>query len=197
MKHWKSKNHKLKIKLNISFFIGTVFLLMPFMLNATDFTEMKQHAENGDITAQFIVGYSYSLGEFRDGTIIEKNDTEALRWIKLSAEGGFSYAQFHLGGMYNQGIIVEKNDILAAKWFLEAAINGNISARANIAGFYYYGTGVEQDFYKAYAWASLASFRKNKNAMNLVQMILPNIKDRDQADSLAGEYYKSYGAGDS
>ncbi|HEX9596242.1 MAG TPA: tetratricopeptide repeat protein, partial [Anaerolineales bacterium] len=159
--------------------------------------EMKLHAERGDHKAQFLIGFSYLTGEYRDGSPVEKNHEKALKWIRLSAEGGYSYAQFHIGGMYQQGIGVAKDDVLAAKWFLEAAKTGNIKARTNIAGLYYEGTGIKQDFEKAYAWASLAAYKGNENAKTLVQLIVPKLKNRKKADLLAGEYFKKYGSGGS
>lgn len=172
-----------------------LFHIFPTFAVEISFDEMKFHAEKGDHHAQFLIGFSYQIGNYYDVMTIDKNPDEALKWILLSAEGGFSYAQFHLGGMYLQGKGVEQDDVMAAKWFLEGAKNGDIQACVNIAILYFEGRGVKQDLEKAYAWGSLAAFKNNKNAKSLIQAVLPKLQDRENADLLAAEYFKKYAEG--
>ncbi len=42
---------------------------------------LKPYAENGNCTAQFVMGYTYQYG-----LSVEKNDTLAIRWLRKSAE---------------------------------------------------------------------------------------------------------------
>ena len=159
----------------------------------TELEEMLIVAQNGNHKAEFIIGFSYLTGNFKNFESVEIDNEKAVYWITLASEGNYDYAQFYLGGMYNEGKGVEKNIDLAAKWFLLAAQNGNILARINIGAFFYYGRGVIKDINKAYAWASLAAYEQNENAKKLVQLILPNIINRDRANTLAGEYFSKYG----
>jgi TPR repeat protein len=177
-----------------------ILLLLPLSATGetqrTDFPTMKKYAEKGVVRAQLIVGLTYYFGKYRDGTPVGVDCEQALLWLRKAAEGGDSYAPWHLGGMYREGKRVEFNDKEAARWFLEAAKSGNVKARTNIAFCYYEGTGVEKDFDKAYAWASLAAYRGNANAKALVGKLIPELEDRKRADSLAVEYFKKYGATD-
>src|SRR5687768_10361569 len=42
---------------------------------------LKPYADNGNCTAQFVIGYTYQYG-----LSVEKNDTLAINWLKKSAE---------------------------------------------------------------------------------------------------------------
>jgi TPR repeat protein len=46
---------------------------------------------------------------------------EAIKWYKLSAQKGFSRAQYNLGVMYRDGDGVPRDYREAHKWFLQAA----------------------------------------------------------------------------
>lgn len=82
---------------------------------------------------------------------------------------------------------------------LAAAESGDSMAWVVVAytymlGEYRDGTKVAKDLNKAYAWASLASCQGQPEAKKLVDGIIPKLKDRTAADTLAGEYFKLYGA---
>ena len=185
---------------NVFQLVLTVLVLFHCSLAAsaasTDFPTMKLHAERGESGAQLLVGLAYYFGEYQDGTSIEVDYEQAVYWLRMAADSGHSYAQWHLGGMYREGKGVQRDIKKAARLFLQAAKSGNVKARVNIAAAFYSGAGVEQDFDRAYAWASLAAVRGNEIAKNLVQKILPKLENRDRADSLAAEYFKKYGVKD-
>ena len=82
---------------------------------------------------------------------------------------------------------------------LAAAKSGDSFARVVIAYTYYFGeyrdgTKVKRDLDVAYAWASLAAFQGETEAQKLVNGIIPKLSNREVADSLAGAYFKKYGA---
>ena len=82
---------------------------------------------------------------------------------------------------------------------LKAAEAGDANARILMAYTYYFGeyrdgTSVEKDFAKAYAWASLANYQGHPEANKLVNSLILKLKDKNLADTLAGEYFKKYGA---
>ncbi|MBM6384133.1 MAG: sel1 repeat family protein [Paenibacillus sp.] len=60
-----------------------------------------------DAFAQFMVGIMYY-----DGDIVDKDETRAIEWISLSAEGGWSDAQAWLGSNY-----LRSSKGLAQKWY--------------------------------------------------------------------------------
>lgn len=89
--------------------------------------ELYEKAKNGDMDAQNEIGTVYSIG-----IGVEKNDSEALKWFKKSAERGFAAAQYNLGLMYMDGIGIEQNDEEAIKWYKKAAEQGDVNAQNNL-----------------------------------------------------------------
>ena len=58
---------------------------------------------------------------YQHGRGAPRNYTEALKWYRLSAEQGFGFALFNLGGMYATGKGVPLNYVQAHMWFSLAA----------------------------------------------------------------------------
>ena len=67
----------------------------------------------------------WALGQ--DGVL--KDDAEAVRWYRLSADQGNATAQYNLGVSYSNGEGVLKDSVLAHMWFNIAGANGNEAAR--------------------------------------------------------------------
>ena len=68
-------------------------------------------AEQGDATAQFKLGLSYSTGRG-----VTQSDVEATKWFRRAAEQGDDDAQFNLAANYFFGIGVPQDYIEAHKW---------------------------------------------------------------------------------
>ncbi|CAB4392738.1 unnamed protein product [Rhizophagus irregularis] len=82
-------------------------------------------AKNGNIVAQYKLGYCYSNGA---GTNI--NNVKAFEWYLKSAEGGIAKAQYYV---YYDGIgIVNKVD-KAIYWYRKASKNGIREAKDKLA----------------------------------------------------------------
>ena len=82
---------------------------------------------------------------------------------------------------------------------LKAAQEGDSLSRLVVANAYYYGkyrdgSLVEKDVNKAYAWALLAKAQGDREAGVLVDQLLPELKGFDDAEKLAADYFKRYGA---
>ena len=73
---------------------------------------------------------------------MEKNETEAVRYYKLSADQGNVDAQFNLAVCYATGSGVDKNETEALKYYQLAADQGN--DRAILLCRYYKGDGNEK-----------------------------------------------------
>lgn len=189
------KEYKLR-KILIFIFVISLSSLYSEENVRTDFQQMIQIAEKGNHQAEFIIGFSLLYGTYKNNEIcetVEIDKEQGYQWIKKSAMGGYHYAQYYLGGMYNEGIVIEKDYKLAEKWFLLGAQNGIIKSRTSIAELYFFGKAGEKDINKAYAWATLAAFEGYENAKSLVQLILPEVSNLDEAKALATEYFKEYG----
>ena len=83
---------------------------------ADNFTELKKQAEGGDAFAQYKVAKAYATG---DGA--PQNAAEALKWAKLSAEGGNGFGQNMLSTIY----LDQKNFQEALYWAKKSAEGGN------------------------------------------------------------------------
>ena len=67
---------------------------------ATQFESYLYDAEHGDLWAQNHIGRCYALG---DG--VEQNDSLAIKWYRLAAEGGYDMGQRNLGVCYYKGCV--------------------------------------------------------------------------------------------
>ena len=85
---------------------------------------LRAQAEQGDATAQVIVGSMYSNGEG-----VPEDDTEAVRWYRLAAEQGHAGAQDNLAGMLALGHGVPPDMVQAYAWSSVAAAQGYVQAK--------------------------------------------------------------------
>jgi putative methionine-R-sulfoxide reductase with GAF domain len=93
----------------------------------TDINELRQQAELGDPTAQFVLGIHYSTGDE-----VAHDDSEAARWIAMAAEQNHPVAQAFLGEFYREGRGVPKNYSKAYMWLALARANGDQASRFTI-----------------------------------------------------------------
>jgi uncharacterized protein len=84
-------------------------------------------AEQGDIRAQFFMGFIHDMGFG-----VPENDKEAIKWYQLAAEQGDARAQLFLGYLYDFGVGVPENDKEAIKWYQLAANQGSKQAKISI-----------------------------------------------------------------
>jgi len=66
---------------------------------------------------------------YAKGIGVSKDNREAVKWYRKSAELGGAEAQYNLGMMYFKGDSVERDLKEARKWMLKAAEQGNSSAK--------------------------------------------------------------------
>ena len=78
--------------------------------------EWIRKAEQGDVDAQFHVGFMYNVGEG-----VPQDQKEAAKWYRLAAKQNDAWAQNNLGVLYVEGEGVPKNYRMARKWFAAAA----------------------------------------------------------------------------
>ncbi|MGA2496185.1 MAG: tetratricopeptide repeat protein [Tepidisphaeraceae bacterium] len=83
----------------------------------------RKAAENSHVGAQLNLGNIY-----REGRIVQRNPTEAMKWYRLAAGQGYDKAQANLGMMlYERGTPQEKAE--GVQWLQQAARNGNAAAQ--------------------------------------------------------------------
>ncbi len=83
---------------------------------ATALKKFRPHAEQGDVYAQYSLGWMYA-----EGLGVPQDHTEAARWYRLAAEQGDVVAQYTLGVMYANGEGVPQDYKEAVRWYSRAA----------------------------------------------------------------------------
>ncbi len=74
---------------------------------------------------------------------------EAVRWLLLSAEQGYEYAQYRLGKLYLLGDGIEQNFLQAEGWLGQASDQGNSYAKYSLAKMHLAGLAQQSDAHKA------------------------------------------------
>ena len=116
-----------------------LFLCAPVFADEK-FKDTLKKAEQGDVIAQFNLGFMYDFGR---GVPLDK--TEAVKWYRKAAEQGLADAQFNLSNMYRNGEGVPQDYTEAVKWYRMAAEQGNADAQYNLGVMYANADGVPKD----------------------------------------------------
>ena len=109
--------------------------------------------------AQWRLGLHYIMGWG-----VEKNDAEAVKWYRKSAEQGNAEGQYLLGYCYAAGLGVEQNNAEAVKWYRKSAEQGNVAAQLRLGICYYSGVGVDQNYTEAAKWYRKSAEQGNAEA---------------------------------
>ena len=125
------------------------------------FDEIKARAEAGDAESQSNLGAMYL-----QGTGVEKNHKEAVKWWLKAAEQGNAQAQYNLGFTYYKGTEVQQDYEEAVKWWRKAAEQGFVSAQHNLGVMYEKGQGVLGDYREAVKWYRKAAEKGDASAQN-------------------------------
>jgi uncharacterized protein len=161
----------------------SVFLLLgiPAVCQTTaPISELAQHAESGDIQAQFELGRAYE-----DGKGVAQEDEQAVQWFRKSADQGNAQAQNALGVMYALGRGVQRDREEAVRWYKKAAKQGLAEGIYNVAISYYNGEGIEENTALAYTWMMVAQRKGDPQAAEAMKHIgeqLNNRIDRSKFD---------------
>ena len=123
-------------------------------------TELRQRAENGDTSAQFLLGEDFDLGRG-----VQQNYAEAAKWYQMAADQGDAKAQNNLGSFYQYGLGVATNYSRAIALYKQSAAQGNVMAQSNLGYMYDYGLGVPTDKVAADSWYRRAADQGYPEAM--------------------------------
>lgn len=114
--------------------------------------ELRQRANNGDATAQSVLGTRYY-----DGDRAPQDYKQAVYWYTKAANQGNAEAQFYLGNCYDYGKGVAQDYRQAVQWYTKAANQGFAVAQFCLGDCYFAGNGVAQDYKQAIQWFSKAA----------------------------------------
>lgn len=87
----------------------------------------QQLAREGDVEAQFELGYFYYQGEYK-GELRERDLSQALLWFEKASLKGHAQAQYYLGLMFYRGEGVPENLVQAFIILKMSAVNGSEQA---------------------------------------------------------------------
>lgn len=109
--------------------------------------EFRPFAEQGQATAQYILGWI-----FQNGDGVPHDDAEAAKWYLKAGEKGNADAQYALGSLYAAGSGVKRDDAEAVKWFRKAADQNKAGAQYLLGYMLSAGEGAPKNEAEGTAW---------------------------------------------
>ena len=145
----------------------------------------RKAAEQGNVRAQYHLGYCYFKGQG-----VAQDYVEAFRWYREAAEQGDADAQSDLGLCYDRGRGVESSQTEAVKWWRRSANQGDASSQVMLGFDYALGIGVPIDDVEAYKWFNLASAQGEESAKRRLALMQPRMTAEQIAEGqrLAREF---------
>jgi uncharacterized protein len=123
---------------------------------------IKKIAEEGDVSAQIVLGGFYHDG-LRDLVPVDKK--QSFKWFQKAADQGNAAAQYAVGRAYSSGEGVRKSSRSALKWMRKAAEQGYADAQFWIGESYRNGYGgVRKNIKTALQWVLKAAEQNNAAA---------------------------------
>lgn len=101
---------------------------------------LLRFAEDGDVSAQYLVGVMYL-----NGGAVTRDAALASRWLQRAAARGHLDAMFAMGVLTETGKGVERSYAAAANWYHPAASQGHAKAMYNLARLVREGHGQPPD----------------------------------------------------
>ncbi len=116
-------------------------------LTISDLEGLEAKTQNGDLESETTLALAYHAG-----TLLKKDDTEALRLLRHAASRGFVAAEEALGIFCQAGFGMAADKAQAVSWYTKAAQHGSRDAATNLALMYSTGNGIPKDSAKAATW---------------------------------------------
>ncbi len=117
-------------------------------LKVEDLQNLEEKASAGDPEAETLLALA-----LHSGTLLRRDDAEALRLLRKAADQGSMAAQESLGIFSAMGIGMEQpSPAEALEWYKKAAQQGSLDAATNIALMYDDGIGIPKDPSQAMIW---------------------------------------------
>lgn len=126
---------------------------------AVPISELRAMAEAGNLEAHTELAKAYFNG---DG--VQKDEQEAIKWLRMAALQGNARAQSNLGACYETGRGVPVDPDESLHWYRKAAEQGWRDAQYNLARFYAWGIVVPKDDSEAVKWYSKAANQGDPDA---------------------------------
>ena len=129
--------------------------------------KMRQAAQAGDSTAQFLIASHYLNGD-----TVSADPNKAAYWYSKASASGLAPAQYRLATLYERGMGVAKNAKLALFWYERAATQGNVKSMHNAAVLAASSDIGTPDYNKSFKWFSLAAAHGLKDSQYNLAVLL-------------------------
>ncbi len=116
----------------------------------------KKAALQGDVLGEWCVGDRYFAGNG-----VDRNITEAEKWLRKAADAGIPFAAYSIGL-----IKLDRDPKSAPQWFQQAADQGLPQAQRKLAAMLIDGTRIAKDKYRAYVWLLVADLLDSSPSVN-------------------------------
>jgi TPR repeat protein len=147
--------------------------------------EFRPFAEQGQATAQYILGWIYQTG---DG--VKQDHAESAKWYQRAAEKGNADAQYALGSLYAAGSGVKRDDAEAVKWFRKAAEQGKAGAQYMLGYMVTAGEGATKSEAEGLSWYRKAAEQGLPDAQYALGLGLAYGKGSNKDEAEANLWYR-------
>ncbi len=145
-------------------------------LKIDDLQNLEDKATGGDPEAETLLALA-----LHSGTLLRRDDGEALRLLQKAADHGFVAAEESLGIFFAMGIGMDRADpTQALEWYKKAAAQGSLDAATDIALMYEGGAGIVKDPSQAMIWFRRAAEGGDATAQYNLALIYGRGKDVPQ-----------------
>lgn len=133
-------------------------------------------------SAQYDLGLSYLKGSG-----VTRNDVEAVKYIRASADRGFAPAQVAMGYFYENGELVLSDPQQAIAWYKKAADQNDLISLISLGRMYYTGYKVTRDLDEAAKWLQRGADRGEPISQFYLGLIR---EEKDYSYAQAAEWYR-------
>ncbi|SSS46584.1 TPR repeat-containing SEL1 subfamily protein [Acinetobacter baumannii] len=146
--------------LNIFIFILLLGFNSPDSSANSEFENLKNAAEQGDIRAQSQMGDAYLFGEYDLNVDYE----QAFNWYKKAADQNDAKSQYNLVIIYLNGYGAKKDLSKSVEYYRKSALQGDTDSQLQLGIRYLNGEGVERNIETAKEWFQKAKLSGNQEA---------------------------------
>ncbi len=147
--------------------------------------EFRPFAEQGQATAQYILGWIHQNGEG-----VTKDEAEAAKWYLKAGEKGNADAQYALGSLYAAGAGVKRDDAEAVKWFRKAADQNKAGAQYLLGYMLSAGEGAAKNETEGTSWYRKAAEQGLPEAQYALALALSDGRGITKDDQEANQWYR-------
>jgi TPR repeat protein len=133
------------------------------------FPDVSKAAAGNIAVAQLVLASMYD-----DGLGVERDQQEALKWLRKAADQNLAVAQLNMGVTYEHGLGVPRDLKQAVQWYRKAADGNSAGAQGYLGDMYYFGKGMVRDDCEAVKWYRKGAEKGDAHAQNNLGVMFDN-----------------------